>query len=126
MYIDLLNQIKNAQKVNTQKIKYPFSKMDEAVLDTLVEDKYIAGFEKKGKNPKKYFEISLLYTNNLGAISGLKIYSKPSNRVYKKSTEIRRVKQGYGKAIFSTSSGIMDGDKARKENVGGQLLFTIW
>jgi small subunit ribosomal protein S8 len=60
------------------------------------------------------------------AIIGLERVSKPSRRVYVKSKDIKPVLNGMGIAILSTSKGIMTDKKARKENVGGELLCNIW
>jgi small subunit ribosomal protein S8 len=126
MYIQLLNKIKNAQGIGQQSIRYPHSKMDEAILEVLAKAGFIRGFEKKGKNPKKYFEIELSYKNDRGAIRGIQYLSKPSRRLYSGAEGIRSVKQGYGISVLSTSAGIMSGTDAKQKNVGGQLLFNIW
>lgn len=126
MYTSLLTHILNAQKVRKEKVKTPYSAMDEKVLELLASNKFIAGFEKKGRNPKKYLEIDLLYKNDSGAIHGMKFVSVPSRHIYKKYTQLRRVKQGYGVAIVSTSKGIMTDNQAKKDKVGGEVLFNIW
>jgi small subunit ribosomal protein S8 len=126
MYINLLTKIKNAQALRKDSVRFPYSKMDESVLGVLASDNYIGGFEKKGKNPKKYFEVSLLYKNGRPTISEVAFISKPSRRVYRKATELYPVKQGYGSAVISTSQGIMTDKEARKKKVGGQVLFYIW
>lgn len=126
MYISLLTQIKNAQSVGKEKIKFPYSTMDEKILEILSANKFIIGFEKKGKAPKRYFEVSLLYKRGGGAISGTKLVSKPSRRVYRKKDGLRVVRQGYGVSVVSTSSGIMTGKEAKQKGVGGQILFEIW
>jgi small subunit ribosomal protein S8 len=126
MYTSLLTHILNAQKVRKEKVKTPYSAMDEKVLEILSASKYITTFEKKGRNPKKYLEIDLLYKNDIGAIHGLKFVSVPSRHIYKKYTQLKRVKQGYGVAVLSTSKGLMTDANAKKQKVGGEILFNIW
>ena len=126
MYTSLLTQIKNAQAVNKERVKTPYSAMDEKVLEILASSHYIAGFEKKGRNPKRYLETILLYKNNVPVITGVKFISSPSRHVYRKYTQLRKVKQGYGVSVLSTSSGLMTDKDARKNKVGGEILFNIW
>lgn len=126
MYTTLLTHIKNAQGAGKESVKTPYSNMDEKVLEILLAGKFIAGFEKKGRNPKKYLEISLLYRNDAGAIHGIKFISVPSRHIYKKYNQLRQVKQGYGVAVISTSRGLMTDTDARKNKVGGEVLFNIW
>jgi small subunit ribosomal protein S8 len=126
-YIQILNLIKNAQAVGKDKVKYAtVSNMGEAVLSVLLKNNYIAGFEKKGRKTKKYFSIDLLYRDCVGAVTDFKLISKPSRRIYKSYKELRSIRQGFGISVLSTSKGIMTGIQARKEKVGGQVLFEIW
>ncbi|KKT22969.1 30S ribosomal protein S8 [Candidatus Wolfebacteria bacterium GWA1_42_9] len=125
-YIDLLTQLKNAQAVGKERIKYSFSKLDEKIVSVLVENGFVAGFEKKGRGPKKFLDIILAYEKDRGAIDGLKFISTPSRRIYKKHQLIRPVRQGFGMAVVSTSQGIMTDKEVRKKKIGGQVLFEIW
>jgi small subunit ribosomal protein S8 len=126
MYIDLLTQIKNAQAVNKERVKTPYSAMDEKVLEILASKHFISGFEKKGRNPKKYLELALLYKNGSPAITGVKFISSPSRHVYRKYSQLRPVKQGYGISVISTSKGLTTDKDARKNKIGGEVLFNIW
>ncbi len=126
MYTDLLTKIKNAQTAKKETLKVPFSNMDMAILDLLVKNQYIEGAQKKGRLPKRIIEIKLRYTNDGGAIQGIKFLSTPSRRLHKGYKELHKVRQGYGALIISTSQGIMTGTEARKQKMGGVLLFEIW
>jgi len=46
--------------------------------------------------------------------------------VYRGSDGLRRVKNGYGIAIVSTSKGIMTDKKARAVRAGGEVLCTVF
>lgn len=123
MYINLLIKIKNAITAKNKSFKTSFNKMDKAVLEILKKHKFISGFETKGRSPKKYLEIEVLGERTM---NGLKILSKPSRRLYAHYNDFYKVKNGFGYLVVSTSLGIMDGGAARKNKVGGQLLFEIW
>lgn len=126
MYIDLIIKIKNAQQAKKEKLKVPYSNMDMAILEILSKYGYIGELAKKGRMPKRVIEIKLAYEDGLGVIGGVKIISKPSRRFYAGYTGIKLVKQGHGLGLISTPKGIMAFHEARKQKVGGQLLFEIW
>ena len=126
MYISLLTQIKNAQQLKKPSLKVPYTTMDEAVLNLLKEKKFIIDVEKKGRAPRRILEITLAYEHDEGKIKGFKFISKPSRRMYKKYTDLYPVRNKYGLAILSTSQGIMTDEDAKKQKVGGQVLFEIW
>lgn len=127
MYIDLLTKIKNAQAAKLQNVKVPFSKMDFAVAEILAKHKFIETIEKKGRLPKRIIDIKLRYAaDGTGVITGIEFLSKPSRRLYGGYKNISPVLSGYGIAVLSTPKGIMTGEEAKKEKVGGALLFKIW
>ena len=53
-------------------------------------------------------------------------YSKPGLRVYQGYKDVRRVLDGLGIAIISTSRGVMSDRQAKKAKVGGEILATVW
>lgn len=126
MYIDLLIKVKNAQKAKKEFLKLPYSNLDFAVAELLAKNNYVDSAAKKGRLPKRIIEVKLKYTDGQGAISGLRILSKPSRRLYAGYSEFRKIRQGYGTAVVSTSKGLMTTKDAKKQKIGGQLLFEIW
>jgi small subunit ribosomal protein S8 len=122
-YIDLLIKIKNAQSAEKPTLKTPATKIDKAVADILVERGFVKKSEVKGKSYKKYLEIEL---DGARKIEGLKFLSKPSIQKYSGYRELKKVKSGYGTLVLTTPKGIMTNERAKKERVGGQLLFEIW
>jgi small subunit ribosomal protein S8 len=127
MYTDLLTRIKNAQAVKKESLKVPFSNNDMKIAELLAKNGYLTSVEKKGRMPKRIIDITLKYDDNdRGAISGVKFVSVPSRRIYCGYNTLRLVKNGFGTALVSTSKGIMTNRQARKEKVGGQILFEIW
>jgi len=75
---------------------------------------------------KKSLKMRLKYVGRRGVIEGLKRISRPGLRQYVGSTETPRVLGGLGVAILSTSKGVMTGQDARKENLGGEVLCHVW
>ncbi len=126
MYTDLLTKIHNAQRAKKPSLKVAYSNMDMAIAEILAATGFVLSAAKKGRAPKRIIEIELKYNGEQGAISNIKFLSLPSRRLYAGYKEMRSVRQGFGVAVVSTPNGIMTSRQARKQKVGGQLLFEIW
>jgi small subunit ribosomal protein S8 len=126
MYTDLLTKIHNAQRAKKASVKVPYTNMDMAIAEILVARGFVLSATKKGRAPKRIIEVELKYDDDKGAISSVKFLSVPSRRIYAGYKEMRPVRQGFGMAVVSTPKGIMTASQARKQKVGGQLLFEIW
>lgn len=124
---DFIIQLKNAGMVGNKEVALPYSKLKHAIADKLVKEGFLVSAEAKGEGVAKKLVAKLQYDES-GAhhIRGVKRISKPGRRVYIKATEIYPVKFGKGKMILSTPTGILNGEDARKANVGGEQLFIIW
>jgi len=122
-YIDLLIKTKNAEHAGKKSVKVRYSNMDFEVAKTLARYGFFKKVDVKGRNPKRSIE---LVFNNERLIQGLRFLSKPSLKRYSGYENLRPVKGGYGISVLSTSSGIKSNIEARKEKVGGQVLFEIW
>ena len=123
MYYQLLPQIKNAVRARKDKMTVPFSKMDHAVLNSLVGAGYLKSVEKEAIGKKNFLVIKL---TKKGAMNDFKLLSKPSRHFYADYRSLRKVMQGHGVGVLSTSKGIMTDREARKQKVGGEYLFEIW
>ncbi|MEX0930107.1 MAG: 30S ribosomal protein S8 [Candidatus Paceibacterota bacterium] len=124
---DMLIQIKNATRAGKPSLSLPYSKLKMAIAETLVKHGYIAGAEHKGSQPSKVIDIQVHQDmQGKSAIEGTRRVSKVSRRVYEKAKNLRPVRHGHGHAVLSTPKGVMTGEEARKENLGGEVLFTIW
>jgi len=124
---DTLNRIRNAQAVKLETVNIPFSKLKYEIVKILERKNFIKKTEKKGRKTKKFIELTLKYEGNQkGIISGLKRVSRPGKRVYKNFKEIKKVRQGYGIAIISTSRGLMTDSEARKQKMGGEVICEVW
>ena len=136
---DMLIRIKNAQAVKGEQVVMPFSKVKFKIANILKEAGYVSEVERKKKTSAKggpasggkkteheYLQLTLKYQDNQGALSGIKIISCPSRRMYIKAKDIKPVRSGYGLAIVSTSKGIMSSKKARKLGLGGEIICEVW
>jgi len=123
---DMLNRIRNAQAVQKETVEVPFSNMNLEIAKILEKNDFVGKAEKKGKKTRKIIEIALKYDDKSPAVSGLKVISKPGQRIYVQSKNIKNVRGGYGISILSTSKGLMTNKEARKQKVGGELICEVW
>ena len=124
---DMLTRIRNAQMRGKSTVSCPASKMRERVLTVLADEGYIRGFEATtGENGHPALEISLKYFDGAPVIREMKRVSKPGRRVYLGVKDIPSVRQGLGVSIVSTPKGVMSDASARSQNVGGEVLCTIF
>lgn len=126
MYYSLLTKIRNAGAAKKDTLKSSFSKTDFAVAKVLVQAKYAGDVQKKNVGKYPSLDIKLAYKGGKSVINGYKIMSKPGRRLYVDYRSLRPVKQGYGLAVISTSAGIMSGEDAKKNKLGGEYLFQVW
>ncbi|HXV26715.1 MAG TPA: 30S ribosomal protein S8 [Candidatus Paceibacterota bacterium] len=135
---DMLTRIRNAQAARKERVTVPFSKVKFRIANILASAGYLGDVERRkvkaGRSEHDILDLGLKYlpagqaggNNGLGAISGLKLVSRPSRRLYTGAKDIRPVRSGFGFSVMSTSKGIMSSKDARKENVGGEIMFEIW
>ena len=124
---DMLTRIRNANQMRYETVEVPSSNIKKEVAKILKEEGYIKDYKVKDDNTQGTIVLTLKYTENKErVITGLKRISKPGLRVYAKAEEVPKVLNGLGIAIISTSKGIMTDKKARKENIGGEVLAYIW
>lgn len=124
---DMLTRIRNANMVKHEFVLLPWSKMNLAIVRILKEEGFIDNYEVLKGRPARMIKVYLKYTDkNQPAILGLKRVSKPGLRVYVSRSEMPRVYGGLGIAILSTSKGVMTGQRAWKQHLGGELLCYVW
>ena len=123
---DMLTRIRNANSAKHESVEIPASNMKKAIADILVNEGYIKGYQIIDDNKQGIIKVTLKYVGKQKAITGLKRVSKPGLRVYANCEDMPKVMNGLGIAIVSTSKGVMTDKKARKENVGGEVLAFVW
>jgi len=124
---DFLIRLKNASAVKKDNIFIPSSKIKLSIAELLHNKGYIESVVEKSKGKTKLLNIKLLYDKDgIPAISGVKRISKPSRRMYKNAKNINKFRKGFGMSVFSTPKGLRADMDARREKVGGEMLFNIW
>ena len=124
----MLTRMRNAVQVQHESLELPASRMKSSLLKLIAEEGFISSFAPKEDDGfEKKLEITLrYYEDKTPVIQGLKRVSKPGLRVYVGKNEVPRYFGGLGVAFMSTSKGVMTGQQARRQGVGGELLFYIW
>ena len=123
---DMLTRIRNAQSVKKAFVIMDSSKLKESIVRVLKEEGYIKNYQVESNSNKRILSLQLKYFEDKPVIDELKRVSKPSLRIYASAKEIPSVRNGLGVAIISTPKGIMTGKKARKLNIGGEILCTVF
>ena len=124
---DMLTRIRNANIVSHPSVEMPSSKLKVALAKLLKEEGFIASYEEKVEGKFKTLSIELKYDEcNKPVITNLKRVSKPGLRNYCKAKNLPQVLGGLGIAVVSTSKGLLTDRKARKENLGGEVLAYIY
>ena len=110
---DMLTRIRNANSAKHDSVEIPASNLKKAIAEILVEEGYIKSYQvtEDGKQ---------------GMIKVVRRVSKPGLRVYAGAEDMPKVMRGLGIAIISTSKGVMTDKRARKENIGGEVLAFVW
>jgi small subunit ribosomal protein S8 len=124
---DLLSRIRNAQQRKKSKVSTPGSRLRANVLDVLKTEGYIRGYTTvEHKDGRSEFEIELKYFDGAPVIREIERVSKPGRRVYVSVKTLPRVNNGLGISILSTPKGVMADHDAREQNVGGEILCTVF
>lgn len=124
---DMLTRIRNAVQARHDAVAIPASKLKASIARILKEEGYIDDFEVLRDSPQGQIRIRLRYADRRQpVISGLKRVSKPGLRVYTQRQQIPRVYGGMGIAILSTPQGVMTGQQAWRQQLGGEILCYVW
>ena len=123
---DFLTRLRNSNRTQKTEFLMPYSKIKAEIAGILKREGYITSYEvdTAGKFPQ--IKITTKVVNRTPAITGLKRVSKPGLRRYVGAQEVPRVLGGMGIAILSTPRGLVTGNEAKKQNVGGELLAYVW
>jgi len=124
---DLLTRIRNAAKAKHPRVDLPASKLKLEIARILKEEGYLANYKVVDERGKKTLRVFLRYTpERRSVITDLQRVSRPGSRRYVGKFGIRPVVGGMGISILSTPRGVMTGQSARKEGLGGELLCEVW
>jgi len=124
---DMLSRIMNQVRVSGSEVEMPSSKVKAKIAEVLKQEGYISNFEVSSKGSKKVLKLHFKQNKKMkNAINMMKRMSSPGRHVYVTSDSIPRVQSGFGTAVISTSKGVMPDKEARKQKIGGEVLFYIW
>jgi small subunit ribosomal protein S8 len=122
-----LTRIRNALTARHDRVDVPSSKIKVGIVRILKEEGYVKNFKVLKDNKQGIVRIFLKYTDaNQPVIQGLKRVSTPSRRVYMAAGDIPATLSGLGVGIISTSRGLLTDREARRQNVGGEMICSIW
>lgn len=124
---DLLTRIRNGQQARKQSVLAPASKLRANVLEVLVREGYIRGWERYNlRQGVDEIRVDLKYLDGEPVIKEISRVSKPGRRVYAKIKDLPKVYNGLGISILSTPRGVMSDHEARQANVGGEVLCKVF
>ncbi len=123
---DLITRIRNAIAVGKTEIRVPTSKLKFAVAEKLQKTNYIETAELEKAEPRDILHIVINKEGENARINEISKVSTPGRRIYAGVAEIPRVKSGRGTVLVSTSKGIMTGQEAVKNKLGGEILVRVW
>lgn len=120
--------LKNGGIAKKSTVLLPYTNFMKSIMKALLDAEYIASYEKKTrKRGGDVLEVTLAYDERGNhKIHDVRRISKLSRRLYTGVKDIVKIKEGYGRVILSTPKGILTGEQARAEHVGGEILFQIW
>lgn len=122
-----LTRIRNAGLAKHDKVDIPSSNLRVGIAKILQQSGYIRSYKVARDGKQGVMRVYLKY-NQAGrpVINTIQRLSRPGRRLYVKANEIPEVRSGFGISILSTNQGIVSGDTAKKENLGGELLCQLW
>ncbi|MCL2039432.1 MAG: 30S ribosomal protein S8 [Bacteroidetes bacterium] len=123
---DYLTRIRNAGSAGHKNVNIPSSKLKVAITEILKEQGYITDYEVIEEGVQPQLNVKLRYYEGKHAIKEITRISKPGRRVYVSADHLPRIKNGLGTAIISTSQGIMNEKKARRFNIGGEFVCSLY
>lgn len=125
---DFLTRIRNAQMAGHRVVDIPASNLKKRMTEILYNQGYILKYKFEDDNKQGLIKIALKYDESTKqpAIQSMERVSSPGLRQYARPAEFRRVKNGLGVAIISTSKGVMTDKEAKAKNIGGEVLCYIY
>jgi small subunit ribosomal protein S8 len=123
---DMLTRLRNANKARHDRVDIPSSNLKVGIAKLLKKEGYISNFRIFKDRRQKNLRLFLRYCDGQPVILGLRRISTPGCRVYCKKGTIPKIRSGLGTAVISTSKGIMTDVQARQNNIGGEVICTVW
>jgi small subunit ribosomal protein S8 len=123
---DLLTRIRNAAMVGKTEIRVPTSKLKKVVAQQLKKNGYLAEVKEEAGSPRGTLVVTIAKDGENPTFTELNRMSKPGRRMYVGANDIPRVKSGRGIVLVSTSKGVITGQEAAKQRLGGEVLLKVY
>lgn len=124
---DMLSRVRNGYLAKKRVVELPYSKTKENLGKILLKEGFLRRMEIKGQKPtERKIILGLKYPNKKPVLTGIKRISKPGLRIYARAGKIPPIRVGFGFSIVSTSKGLMTDYKAKKKNLGGEIICQVW
>ena len=124
---DLLTRVRNGARARKEQVDIPWSRVKARLVELLTAEGFLKDYSVVEQGPHRVLRVWLKYdSQNRPVILGLKRVSRPSLRIYVGAGEIPAVRRGLGVNILSTPAGILTDREARKRNVGGEIMCSVW
>lgn len=126
---DLLTRVRNGYRARLPFVDNPHSKLKEHIAQILLREGYVGGFTVRSVEgrPQDVLRVELKYdAEGIALISGIKRESKPGGRVYSRFAKLKKIRNGLGIYILTTSRGLMTDAEAQRAKVGGEILCSVW
>ena len=123
---NMLIGIKNANRALNESVIFPHAKFTFAIAQKLSKEGFVGAISTKTRKGRPVFEVELLSADRIPKVTDINRVSKSSRRMYTGVADVKTVKNGRGVLFLSTPKGILTDKEARKEHVGGEVLFSIW
>lgn len=122
---DLLCRLRNAARAQHPDVVIPHSRLKENIARVLKQEGYLEDVAIEGSG-RKQIRIRIKYAGKRSVLEGLRRLSSPGRRIYTRSDRIPKIRGGLGVVVISTSAGVLTDREARKRNLGGELLCSVW
>ncbi|QQG40939.1 MAG: 30S ribosomal protein S8 [Candidatus Levyibacteriota bacterium] len=123
---DFVIRLKNVCLARRKTVELPYSKLNKGVGEILVKNGFLGSIAEEERDGKKVLTATIKYEKRKPMITDVLLASKPSLRIYIKAKNVEKKKGKLGIEIISTSAGVMTMRQAKKQGIGGELLFRIW
>lgn len=123
---DLLTRIRNAAMVGKAEVRVPTSKLKKVVAEQLQKNGYLSGVKLEDGKPRGTLVITINEAGQNATFTELTRMSKPGRRMYVSASDIPRVKSGRGLVLVSTSKGVITGQEAVRQRLGGEVLLKVY
>jgi small subunit ribosomal protein S8 len=122
----MATRIRNGYLAGKKEVEMPRTTLLVEVAEVMIKEKYLKSQETLGEYPKQTLKLTLNYAGSNPSITEIKRISKPGVRIYHSASDLKPVLSGLGISIISTSKGVMTGNEARKNKLGGEVLLELW